>query len=217
MIKKLIAGVALALVAFTANAQLIYNNTFPFWNVNGPLTVVGATSTSTLAVTSTSVFTGAVSLNGGGTLVGTVAGGDAATGQVGEFLTTTVATGAAVAGAASTVGKSIMTLALTAGDWDVSANCVYTTTGITATVYSCGLGTAADTQLTQAGGSGVGTDPLVTQNATFGTTLSGTFTQPIPPVRVSLAAPLTLQLVAKHTFSAGSYTMWGTIRARRVR
>lgn len=153
----------------------------------------------------------------GGGVIGSTTNDTAIAGNYGEFLTSTIASGSAVAGGATTVAANITSLALTAGDWDVTANCDYTLTGVTATVYSCALGTVTATQLTQAGGSGVGTDPLVQQAATFGTTVTGTFTQPIPPVRVSLAATTTIFLVTKHTFSAGSFTQFGTLRARRVR
>lgn len=153
----------------------------------------------------------------GGGVVGSTTNDTAIAGNYGEFLTSTIPTGSAVAGGATTVGANITSISLTAGDWDVTANCDYTLTGVTATVYSCGLGTVTATQLTQAGGSGVGTDPLVQQAATFGTTVTGTFSQPLPPVRVSLAATTTIFLVTKHTYSAGSFTQFGTLRARRVR
>lgn len=205
-IKQLLGLIAAAAIAIPAQAQLIYGNTFPFWNVNGPLTVTGTTTLS-----------GATVLSGGTTLTGTTTNDSAAAGIVGQLITSAVASGAAVSGAATTVGKNLTSVSLTAGDWDVSAACNFVGSGITATVYSCGLGTTTDTQLTDAGGGGVGTDPVATHGATFGTTLSLTYQVPLAPVRVSLAATTTIYLVAKNTFSAGSYTMYGTLRARRVR
>lgn len=153
----------------------------------------------------------------GGGVVGSVTNDLAPAGNYGEYLTTAVAAGSAVAGAATTVSKNLTSVALTAGDWDVEGSCNYVMTGMTATILSCGLGTTTDTQASQAGGSGIGTDPLTIQTQTFGTTLSGTTQQRVGATRVSLAAAATIYLVVNHTFSAGSYTMYGTIRARRVR
>lgn len=60
LIIAFVAGLALA-VSIGAGAQLIYGNTFPFWNVTGPLTVDGATT-----------LNGATTLAGAATLSSTV-------------------------------------------------------------------------------------------------------------------------------------------------
>lgn len=158
----------------------------------------------------------AVVMSGAGQLLGTQTNDSAAAGNVGEFLTTTVASGAAVAETTATP-VDVCTLSLTAGDWDVSAVVDRTLTGTTATIYGAGISLTLNTLPTQPGGSGLGTDALVTQAATFGTTVTGVGSTVIPPVRVSLAATTTLHLVAGDTFSAGSVAVFGTIRARRVR
>ena len=44
--KRIFISLLLALVAIPASAQLIYGNTFPFWNVNGPLAVTGLSTMS---------------------------------------------------------------------------------------------------------------------------------------------------------------------------
>ena len=205
--KFLKALFALALVACSvgANAQQMYGNVFPYW------TVVGNTTSGTLVVTSTSTLSGGV--------VGTVTGDAAVAGNVGELLTSTVPTPGAVATTATSV--NITSLSLTPGDWDVSASCVSALTGSTSTVYSCALGVVTATQLTQAGGAAanmtVGTDPRTIQSAVFGATVTGTYTQNIAPVRVAVGATSTLYLVANNTYSAGSQTVYGTLRARRIR
>jgi hypothetical protein len=238
----LVVAVALAGVAVInpTAAQLINGNTFPFWNVNGPLTVVGNTTLTggTNAITGTTTIgagatitsptitsptiTGTTSLGSGATItnptiVGTTTNDSAAAGAVGQLITATVASGSAIAGGATTVSKNVTSISLTAGDWDVSGTCDYVWTGITATVMSCGLGTTTDTLLTQAGGGGVGTDPVSIRQATFGTTLSGTQTLDSPVTRVTLASTTTIYLVANMTYSAGSFTQYGTLRARRMR
>lgn len=293
LFSKLIVTV-MCMIASVANAQLIYGNTFPFWNVEGPLTVTGLATMSggmtltgatsitspeivtsittpstsftalagattlltlggtgasastffpstldttssitgairtsggisaakaanfgtTLTVGTTSLLTGVVTASAG--IKGTVTNDSAATTIVGELLTSTVAVGAKVATTTATP-VDVTSVSLTAGDWDVSFSCVKDLTGVTATIYSCGLGTTTATQLTQAGGGGVGTDPLVTQSATFGTTVTGSYTIQSMPIRVSLAATTTIYLVAADTFSAGTLANYGTIRARRMR
>lgn len=209
--KKLLSSLILATAlcismlggAFAQNT--VSTKDYPLWvtyNAAGLPISLGGASTATTSLASPP---------------GTTTNDAAAAGTAGELLTITVPVGSAVAGAATTVSKNLTSLSLTAGDWDVSASCVYALTGVTASVYSCGLGTTTATQASQAGGSGIGTDPLVIQAATFGTTITGTYQQVIPPVRVTLAATTTIYLVANHTFAAGTYAMYGTLRARRMR
>lgn len=158
---------------------------------------------------------GMASVVGTGQLVGTATNNNAPTGSIGEFVTATVASGSAVVLSTNT-GKSVTSISLGAGDWDVSGVINYILTGVTGTLFQSGVSLTDNTLPTQAGGSGLGTDgvvnvPLVT------TTLSATFGSAISPVRVSIAATTTIYLVAQETFSLGSATAFGTIRARRVR
>lgn len=92
---------AAALLASSVSAQLMYNNTFPFWNVNGPLTVVGATS-----LTGVTTQTGALNITGTTTITGN----------------TIIATTASPAAAdACTAGRIV---------WDTSYLYVCTATGV---------------------------------------------------------------------------------------
>jgi hypothetical protein len=136
--------------------------------------------------------------------------------QVGEFLSTVVAFADAVAVLTNTP-KDVCTLALTAGEWDVSAVLVRNLTGVTATRYTGALGTASATIPSGAGGDGLGTDPVVAHFATFGTTVTGTQTTVIPPTRVVISATTTIYLIAADLFSAGTMTACGTLRARRIK
>lgn len=62
---KIFAIIALCTASITANAQLMYGNTFPFWNVTGPLTVGGVTTLSgALTVAGTTTLSGALALTG---------------------------------------------------------------------------------------------------------------------------------------------------------
>jgi len=140
----------------------------------------------------------------------------AGTGEVGELLSTVVEVANAVPETSATP-VDVCTLALTPGDWDVSAVLNRALTGVTATQYTAGIALGANTIEPQAGGSGLGSDASVTQNAAFGATVTGAFATSIPPVRLSIAVNTTIHLVAADTFSAGTIGAFGTLRARRVR
>lgn len=147
---------------------------------------------------------------------GTTTNDNAAAGIIGEVATSTVAIGSAVSETTATP-VDVTTLALTAGDWEVSGVVNRVLTGTTATAYGAAISPTANTVPAQAGGSGVAADSVVTQNATFGTTVTGNYVTIVGPVRVSLAAGATIHLVAADTFSAGTVGVFGTLRARRVR
>ena len=156
-------------------------------------------------------------------IVGTVTNDSANAGAVGEVLQTTVATGSAVSLTTATAAN-MASLTLTPGDWEVTAQCDHNWSGTTATIETCGISYTSATQLTQVGGASggvtIGYDPLVTLAQTFGTTITGTYDVRTNTVRVQVAAGAsspTIYAVATATFSAGTDTVFGTIRARRVR
>lgn len=160
------------------------------------------------------ILSGPVGLEGG--LPGTSTNGNAAAGQVGEYLETTVLIGAAVSETTATP-VDVAILALTAGDWEVSGTVNRSLAGVTATQYAASISPTANTVPAQAGGSGVGADSSIIEDATMGTTITGNYVSRVGPVRVLLAAGATIHLVAADTFSAGTIGLFGTLRARRVR
>lgn len=148
--------------------------------------------------------------------VATTTNDNAAAGEIGEYLETTVLVGAAVSETTATP-VDVCTLALTAGDWEVSATVNRVLIGTTATAYGAAISPTANTVPGQAGGSGVGADSVVFQNAVFGATVTGNHITAVNSVRVKLSAAATIHLVAADTFSAGTVGVYGTLRARRVR
>ena len=138
----------------------------------------------------------------------------APTGAVGEFVTATVATPGSALTTATPL--NVTSVPLTAGDWDVSASIDYLYTAATVTDSRGGPSLNSATLPTQAGGAGLGTDALVIDAANF-VTISDTESLIIPPVRVSVAVTTTVFLVAQCTFSVGTVSAFGTIRARRPR
>ena len=148
--------------------------------------------------------------------VGTATNNNAAAGQIGEFVTATVAVGSAVA-LTTGVTANVTSISLTAGDWDASGVVDHNiAVGTSVTQINSGISLTSATLAAQTGGGGLGTDP----NAmlTYAAMVPGAgIVQGSPLVRISLAATTTVFLVAQDTFTLSTISAYGTIRARRVR
>lgn len=169
------------------------------------------------ALTGQAIFVGPLAPSSTAGITGTTTNNSVNAGGVGELLTTTVAVGSAVALTTAT-GANIASVSLTAGDWDVSVTADFTPAATTSiTVLQAGLGTTTAVLLTQAGGGGVGTDPLasVIQPATVPG--AGPITLDAGPIRVLLSGTTTIFFVANCTFTVSTLSAYGTIRARRIR
>jgi hypothetical protein len=127
---------------------------------------------------------------------GVTDGSDAAAGQIGEYL---VATASGVA-LATNVQATVVSLPLTAGDWDVTGDVAFHITGATSSHYGAGVDAIAQ-------------EIIATIPTGSGTWRLGSGA----PVRHSLSAPGTALLVAIATFSAGTVAADGVIQARRIR
>jgi len=162
--------------------------------------------------TGAATFAGAVTANGQLIGKGTATNDNAATGYIGEYVSSTVVFGSAVS-LTSTTAANVTSISLTAGDWDVTGLVIYAPAGSTsitqftqsisqtsATLVSLSTATGATTQLTSAA-SVPGAD----------------ISQVIPYLRVSLSGTTTVYLVAKSVFSVSTMSAYGTISARRVR
>lgn len=140
---------------------------------------------------------------------GTTTNDDSAAGFLGEYTDSDVASGSAIA-LTTNVAKTITSISLTAGDWDV--------TGV------IGFAEAATTKLDHLSGSiSLTTDTDGAENADTGHSYAAnvsanpTQTMPLPTVRFSLAGTTTIYLIAHAIFTVSTCEGWGTIRARRVR
>jgi hypothetical protein len=147
----------------------------------------------------------------GGTLSGPLIapgvtdGSNAAAGQIGEYLIAALASTSAIS-LVSATQANVVTLALSAGDWDVRGT--ITLSGASANIVNAQLGISSTSA----------TLPVAGSFGLFG--MSGvamsTLTAPLGVVRVSLSAGAICYLVAYAGFS-GAVTAYGTIAARRVR
>lgn len=139
-------------------------------------------------------------------LVGTTTNDDAAAGQIGEYISSGVARGGGAA-YTTTVTLNITTVALTAGDWDVTGFAGITVSAGTITQFGSGAGSTPATFPT------IGQNGLAILNA--GISISGDTCATFAG-RISLAAPATIYLLGAPIFT-GTATAYGFIGARRAR
>lgn len=180
----------------------------------GPITASGTlTLSGTLSVANggtgvtTSTGSGATVLGTSPTLttpniVGTTAGGNAAAGSVGEYITSSV-TGVSLT---SNTFTNITSISLTAGDWDVSGAILLSGS---ASIITNAAGGANSTSAT------LGAAGTYFQYADA--SLASTIGLAIPTQRFSLSATTTIFLIAFAGFATGSVSAFGKISARRMR
>lgn len=142
---------------------------------------------------------------------GTPTNDAAAAGFIGEYATASLASGSATS-LTTVTAKTIISVSLTAGDWDVTGSVQYIPAATTTTAYvQQGISTTNNTL------GGEGTFTSSSGGNLSGTVLGSLISENVPVVRLSLAATTTVYLVAKASFAVSTETGYGTIRARRVR
>jgi hypothetical protein len=142
--------------------------------------------------------------------LGTTAGTNAAAGYVGEVLSSTIAIGSATSLTTAT-GKSVTSLALTAGDWNVWGNIGYIAAATTTVSLLTGsISTTNNTQATSPNGGG-----YAQLQATL--TTASTNILPVGMTQINVSTSTTVYLVATATFAVSTMTAYGSIYARRAR
>lgn len=161
--------------------------------------------------------TGAPDFTQGIEVAGVTDGSSATAGDLGEELVASVLRSALVTSYATTVPKNVTSLALTAGDWDVSAEIGFQfggTPDVTQVFKSVSLTTntlsAADTIAVPTAGELQLIELMVT-------TAAGDVTTEIAKYRLSISSTTTFFLVARADFIDGSVGCYGSLRARRIR
>lgn len=141
-----------------------------------------------------------------GCVIGTATNNNAATGSVGEYVTSAVAAGSAVALTTAT-SANVTSISLTAGDWDVWGNVAITASGPN-----------------MGGGNGwislvSATFPDTSLVSSLSITAGGVavWRASVPYVRLSLSGTTTVYLSAQTTFAVGTAGASGGIHARRAR
>lgn len=139
-------------------------------------------------------------------IVGTTTNNNAQAGSVGEFVSSVVNSGSAVA-LTSGVDANVTSISLTAGDWDVSGSvsiAAAASTLVTTFYMSCST-TSATGDSVFAG----------LENVPF--SAGGIRTMATPRKRLSLASTTTVYLIGQAIFTTSTCSAFGQIGARRVR
>jgi hypothetical protein len=172
-----------------------------------PISTTGlAASGANSDITSLTVLT-AITTTGGVDIKGTNTNDSAAAGDVGEYISSNVAAGSAVALTTATA-KTITSISLTAGDWDVSGFVAINPAATTNLTLELGCShTVIDSN------AGVG----FVQRTPAGYVPAAANLRTIPTIRYSLNATTTIYLNAQANFTVSSCSSYGLIAARRVR
>lgn len=175
----------------TANSSILVTNSsgVPAWGTTLP-----AFTTSAITFSPTT-----------GGIVGTTTNDDAAAGKVGEFITATTST----VSITSSSAKTITSISLTAGDWDVWCSIRFTPAGTT--VPTAFQGCVSSTN----NATEVNSSFIVSQVTSFPTGTLQYYS--MAPVRKSLSGTTTIYAVALSVFTVSTMTADAIINARRVR
>ena len=151
-----------------------------------------------------------------GQLPGTATNDNASAGNVGEFVSASVASGSAVS-LTSNVTANVTSISLTAGDWEVSGVVAVAVGGTTTTTLLIGGITTTSATLPGALGTGTGNERLESWNSNISTSAGFAAPNAVLSTRMSLSGTTTVFLVAFSTFAVSTSGAYGFIRARRVR
>jgi hypothetical protein len=192
----------------TANSSVLVTSSggVPSWSTTLPS---GLSATNLTLVTPTLGGASATSLTFSSTtgIVGTTTNNNAASGSVGEFISSVIASGSAVT-ATSNAASDLTSISLTAGDWDVWGNISLVTLGTTPVGLQVWTSTSSATAPDKSLYNGFQT---LTTSLVAGTGFS------VPYHRYSFASTTTVYISAFLTNSSGNGSICGGIYARRVR
>lgn len=145
-------------------------------------------------------------------IIGSTTNDAAIAGNVGEEMNSNISTYTNFTTTATY--QNVTSIALTAGDWDISAFYTYSSNSATITAASNAIFVISTTTASAAGATEGLNIAYVPQAALLGTSK---FTDVIGPYRVSLSGSATYYLNAQATFTIGNPQYVGEIRARRIR
>lgn len=160
--------------------------------------------------------TGALSRsgNGGIPVQGTNTNDSASAGNIGEYIESVIASGSAVSLTTGTPAN-ITSISLTAGDWDVDLVAQFTGGGSTTVVYLIASISSTSATLDNTNGRRCGIQ--YNGEVAFNNIANVILSVPVPPLRFSLASTTTIYAVAQAAFGVSTCSVFGILRARRVR
>jgi hypothetical protein len=197
--------------AVGANGQLFLGQTGadPAWGTMSQDCTITAAGVITCTKTNNVAF-GPAATALAGQIPGTATNDSATAGNIGEFKTASAA--ASAVSLTAVTAANCVTLSLTAGDWAVSGNALFT--GGATTTVSYARASASSVSATE----GSVTDTFYAAGiAYFGSVSGSGFSVAAPAVRVSLASTANVFMEGFMNFSVSTATCGGTINAWRVR
>lgn len=174
------------------------------------ITYVSSATVSNLTVTN--INGAAYSAVTAGQLPATATNDDAAAGKVGEVRRSIVASGSRVNLPATGTFGNITSVAITAGDWDVTGQVLLVLNGATMTSWAIATSkNSADTQTDH--------EPPENDTTNVGPPPTATYSMfaTIAGWRISISGPETVYLKCRGNFSAGTPQAAGKITVRRMR
>ena len=148
-------------------------------------------------------------------IIGTTTNNNANAGSVGQVISSSVAVGSAVSLTTATgafTGKTITSISLTAGDWDIFGTVGINNTATTNfTAIAGGISTTNDTL------NSVYEEETRFSYGASGLVLNNVVSFSFPTTRVSISATTTYYLIGYASFSVSTATAFGRITARRRR
>ena len=148
-------------------------------------------------------LSGNLTVNGVAVSNGITGGSNAAAGTLGEYLEANVA----ATGLTNNTATEMGSITLTPGDWDVSLIAQYAPTGVLVVALTSISQVAATLDTT------VGRWATVYVNANPGVAVHAV----VPPLRFNVTINTTIHFIGYASFSSGTCTCAGVLRARRVR
>ncbi len=195
-------GLNTTMPTFT-NAAIIIDNAA----ISAPILIARDNGTAVFTISDGGGITATSTLNIASGIVGTSTTTAAAVGIIGQGVTTSLAVGSAVTFTTATA-MNVITVTLTAGDWDVSGHVNFSETLASVSARSAGITTTSAT---------IPTDGSEGENGVQSTIVSEKNSITINPQIIRLSATTNVYLVASATFSAGTAVGYGSITYRRVR
>ena len=153
---------------------------------------------------------GKLSRTGGISVQGTNTNDSAAAGYVGEYQESEVLSGSAVS-LTTTTAANVTSLSLTAGDWDVCGDVVFSPGGATTvTLLVVGINTVSGTMPVSPGKGS-------THSLQIPFTTGQAQVMPTGTRRISISSTTTVYLLARADFGASTLSAYGILTARRAR
>lgn len=145
---------------------------------------------------------------------GTPTNDNATAGCIGEYVESVIPSGSAVS-LVNATPKNLTSISLTAGDWDVDVNANFLGTSSTTVVY-LGAGISLTTGTVDQTNGRFVVMPFF-NGAAYNFVPALIVGMPVPPVRISLSTTTTVFAVAQAGFGGSTQSVFGILRARRVR